>query len=209
MMDGIVSTLGFLMALMGAVIDRNLIVIAVFSEMVAGGISMGFGGYLSTKAQVEFFKNQIRRERREIKELPHVERREIEEIYKAKGFKGEELRMVVDRITSDEEVWLDVMMREELGLVKEAFDDPKGVGISMAISYIVGAIAPIIPFLIYVGTTSLYLSFIFGIITLAIVGWYRARITGKGILSVIEVVLIGVIAASLGYIIGIAIRTMI
>lgn len=209
MMDGIVSTLGFLMALLGALVERNIILIAVFSGMLAGGISMGFGGYLATKSQVEFFNNEIQREEREIKELPHIERREIEAIYKAKGFKDEELRLVVDRITSDEEVWLDVMMREELGLVKESFDEPKRVGMALAISYMVGSFAPIIPFLIDLGETSLYLSFLFGIITLAIVGWYRARITGKGVLSVIEVVLVGVIAATLGYIIGIAIQTVI
>jgi VIT1/CCC1 family predicted Fe2+/Mn2+ transporter len=209
MMDGVVGTVGFLMGLFGATVDIGFVFVAALSATLAGAISMGLGGYLASKAQIEFFVSEFEREKREIKELPHIERREIEEIYRAKGFEGDELRMVVDRITSDEEVWLEVMMIEELGLVKESFDDPKEAGMLLAISYVIGSFAPILPFLFYMGDVTFYLSFVFGVLALVVLGLYRARVTKKGWMGLVEVVLIGVIAAVIGYLLGIAIGSII
>lgn len=209
MMDGSVSTLGLLMGLAGATVDSGFILIAALSAALAGSISMALGGYLASKAQIEFFLSEFERERKEIKELPHIERREIEEIYRAKGFDGDELKMVVDRITSDEEVWLDVMMSEELGLVKESFDDPRDAALMLALSYMIGSIVPTIPFFVYIGSMTYYLSFLFGVVLLVFLGWYRVKVTKKGIMSLIEVVLIGVVAAMIGYGIGIGIGMMV
>jgi len=209
MMDGTVSTLGFLMGLYGATVNAGFVLLAALSATLAGAISMGLGGYLASKAQIEFFMSQFEREKREIEELPHVERREIEEIYKAKGFEGDELRIVVDRITSDKEIWLDVMMSEELGLVKESFDEPKDAGMLLAISYIIGSFVPILPFLFFMGGATIYISFLLGVLTLAVLGWYRARVANKGLMSLVEVVIIGIIAAIIGYLIGIAIGSIV
>jgi len=209
MMDGVVSTLGFLMGLYGATVNPGFVLLAALSATLAGAISMGLGGYLASKAQIEFFMSEFEREKREIEELPHIERREIEDIYRAKGFEGEELRMVVDRITANKEVWLEVMMSEELGLVKESFDEPKDAGVLLAISYVIGSFFPIIPFLLYLGGATIYISFLLGVLTLVVLGWYRARVTKKGLSSLIEVVIIGIIAAVIGYLIGIAIGSMV
>lgn len=209
MMDGVVSTLGFLMGLYGATVNSGFVLLAALSATLAGAISMGLGGYLASKAQIEFFMSQFEREKREIEELPHIERREIEEIYRAKGFEGEELRMVVDRITSDKEIWLDVMMSEELGLVKESFDDPRDAGMLLAVSYIVGSFVPIIPFLFFMGGATIYISFLLGVLTLVVLGWYRAKVANKGWMSLVEVVIIGIIAAVIGYLLGIAIGSIV
>jgi vacuolar iron transporter family protein len=51
------------------------------------------------------------------REYAHQERKEIEVIYRAKRFDDDEdLRRVVDKITSNKEVWLKTMLTEELGL---------------------------------------------------------------------------------------------
>ena len=209
MMDGVVSTVGLLMGMYGATVSSGLVLIAAISATLAGAVSMGFGGYLASKAQIEFFLSEFERERKEIRELPHIERREIEEIYRTKGFDGDELKIVVDRITSDEKVWLDVMMSEELGLVKESFDDPMDAGLMLSLSYTMGSILPIIPFVFYMGDVTFYASFVLGVVALSFLGWYRIRVTRKGITSMIEVVLLGVVAAVVGYIIGIAIGAVI
>jgi hypothetical protein len=51
--------------------------------------------------------------------MPEAERQEVIDIYKAKGFNGYELEVVVNRITSNKQVWLDTMMKDELGLTPE------------------------------------------------------------------------------------------
>ncbi len=53
--DGIVSTIGFLVGIAGAFASRRMCFVAGLAEVLAGSVSMFFGGYLSTKSQQEFF----------------------------------------------------------------------------------------------------------------------------------------------------------
>src|SRR3989338_4659463 len=108
--DGMVSTVGFVVGVAAALSDPRIVLITGLAEVMAGGFSMFFGSYLSTKNQREFFEQEIERERYEIREMPEKEREEIRRIYEAKGFKGGDLEMVVNHITSDNNVWLKCMM---------------------------------------------------------------------------------------------------
>ncbi|MBI3318897.1 MAG: VIT1/CCC1 transporter family protein [Candidatus Omnitrophica bacterium] len=144
--DGLVTSLGFVIGVFGALQENQIILISGVAEATAGALSMGFSAYISSKSQSEFFLAEIQRERREIREMPDKEKEEVRKIYQAKGFSGEELEMVVKRITSNPSVWLRCMMEEELGLIVESFDKPSLVGIITACSYLAAAFLPIIPY---------------------------------------------------------------
>ena len=80
---------------------------------------MAIGTYISSKSEIEHHKSEIEREKWEIEEIPDVEREEIRQVYMKKAdFTEEELNITVNRITSDKKTWLDSMMKEELGLLK-------------------------------------------------------------------------------------------
>ena len=117
--DGSVSTLALLAGVTGGALARGQILVAGFSGVIAGAISMAIGAYISSKSEIEHHQSEIKREEQEIEEIPEVEREEIRQIYMKKAdFAEEELDMIVNRITSDKKIWLDSMMIEELGLLR-------------------------------------------------------------------------------------------
>ena len=76
--------------------------------MFTGAKAMAVQNYLAVKSQRQILESEIRREEFEIEHVPNKERQEVEEIYKLKGFEGSELQKVVDKITSNKEVWLKI-----------------------------------------------------------------------------------------------------
>ncbi len=202
--DGLVTTVGFFSFVAVTFEGTRLLVLAAVAEMLAGSISMFFGGYLSTKAQREFYESEIAREEQEILLLPDKEREEVERVYRAKGFEGAELDMVVDRITSDKDTWLKCMMEEELGLIVDSRDNPLRVGLVIGAAFIVGAVLPLIPL---VGVLPKWYSVetgLFGAIAFAAVGLFgigsaKTKLTRKNwFKSGMENLIIGAIAAGAG-----------
>jgi len=203
MNDGLITTLCFLTGISSTIAHEGVIILAGLAEMVAGALSMALGAYLSTKAQREFFEKEIARERREIEEVPEHEREEVEEIYRSRGFTEEEIAIVTRRITADKEHWLRFMLREELGLIEETFDNPVESGAIMGVSFIIGSLPPFLPYLFLPAGEALPLTIILSILTLFGLGVGKTRVTKSSWLrSGLEVVILGVVAAAIGYGLG-------
>lgn len=93
---------------------------------------MAIGAYISSKSEIEHHQSEIEREKREIEEVPEIEREEIRQIFTKKAdFTEEELSLIANRITEDKKTWLDSMMKEELELFEERFENPVKVGLIM------------------------------------------------------------------------------
>jgi predicted membrane protein (TIGR00267 family) len=211
MNDGLVSTIGFVAGVTAAVMQSRIVLLTGLAEVVAGALSMAIGAYLATKAQREFFEHEIRRERREIEEVPEREAQEIREIFTHLGFLPDEVEMIVRRVTSDKELWVRFMLREELGILEETFDDPKKVGVIMGGSFAVGGAVPILPYFflddVHAGlwaAVALSLLFLFGI------GVGKSRLTKiHWLRSGLEILALGSLAAGLGYLIGMGIGLLV
>lgn len=209
-MDGVITTVGFVTGVAGFTTENSFILAAGVAEILAGGISMSLGSYLSAKSQREFYLKEIAREKREIREIPEQERDEVREIYRAKGFGGEELERVVKRLTADRKVWLRVMVEEELGLIEESMDDPASVGVVTGVSFAAGAFFPLLPYLFTGGALAVALSVVLAVLTLTLLGLGRAFITRRfrpG--TIVEVPLLGLFAAGAGYAIGILLNYLV
>ncbi len=205
--DGLISMIGFIAGLIGANASR-IILVGGFAELIAGAISMALGAYLSTKSQVDFFSHEIEREKREIQMVPERERDELVDIYRDYGFTEEEVQMIVNRITSSEEMWLKFMIKEELGLIEDSFDNPIKNGLITGISFIVGSIPPLLPFLIThflnISPEKAFMPAItLSILSLFLLGVGKARVIGQSVAKGgIEVLSLGLIASVLGFAIG-------
>jgi VIT1/CCC1 family predicted Fe2+/Mn2+ transporter len=144
--DGVISTIGFLAGVTATLGDARTIALAGIAAAIAGAVAMGVGAFVSSKSQRAFFQAEIAREAWEIEHMPDHERQEIREIYEKLGFTPEEVEIVVRRVTSNPELWLRVMSREELGLAEEVFDSPVRVGLVTSLAYQVGALLLLLPY---------------------------------------------------------------
>src|SRR4029077_5194949 len=102
--DGLTATLGVLSGVGGASIAPRVVLIGGLSAMVASGVSMAGGAYLSSKSQREVFEGPLAREGAEVEAMPDLERAELIEIYRSKGLTPDEAATIVGRITSDKKV---------------------------------------------------------------------------------------------------------
>ena len=117
--DGSVTTFAVVAGVVGAALSPSIILILGFANLFADGFSMAIGNYLGTKSQKEYIEKERKREEWEIENLVEQEKQEIRDIYTKKGFKDELLDEIVNVITARRKVWIDTMMREELGLVDD------------------------------------------------------------------------------------------
>ena len=172
--DGLVSVLTLLAGVAGASSDGTTVLIAGVAGLVAGAISMAVGAYVSAKAYRSFYRSEMRKEVEEIREKPEVEREEIREIYRERGFEGELLERVVDTITANPRVWLKVMMSEELGL-SPAFGRPSAAAAVVFVAFLAGGIVPVAPFIFATGFPALLTAFALTAVALMLAGAARSR----------------------------------
>ena len=203
MNDGIVSTLALLAGLIGAYMDKSVIIIAGMAEMFAGAISMSLGTYISTKSQTEFYKREIKRESEDLDKLPKIERSRVRDIYRKKGFEGKELDKIVDKLTSDRELWLDVLVSEELGLKKSKMENALIAGVVMFVAFVFGAFIPLSSFMFVPTEFALKTAVVSSLAILFFAGAGKTHFTGRNwFKSGIEMVVVGAVATFAAFYIG-------
>lgn len=201
--DGLVNVLGVLLGVASATSDSGVVIIAGLAATFAESISMAAVAYASSRAGQDYYQKQLENERREIEELPEVEREEIRLIYMKKGFRGKQLEQIVKKITFNKSVWLEVMMREELGLNEEENAEPVKDGVVVGVSALIGSFIPMVPFFVLPIGNAMITSFTISVITLFAAGVYKARITvGSWLRSGVEMAGVGTLAALAGYAVG-------
>ena len=201
--DGVNTSLGIAAGVGGAAISSDIIILAALVAMFTGAKAMAVQNYLAVKSQIQLLKSEIKREEWEIENKPEDERKEIEDIYKAKGFEGKDLEMIVNKITSDKKVWLETMLTEELNLNLEIPGHPIKSALRMFGSFLVGGILPIIPFFFAEGLIPFFIAIGISLCASFIVGAVKSKMAETSILKGgIEMAGLGTGIALIGYGIG-------
>jgi VIT1/CCC1 family predicted Fe2+/Mn2+ transporter len=214
--DGAVTTFAIVTGVVGASLSPSIIIILGFANLLADGFSMAIGNYLAVKTQNEFIQKERKREEWEIDNRIEEEKQEIREIYSKKGFKDELLDEIVRIITSRRKVWVDTMMREELGLIEGKHSPIASAGNTFVGFNAIGII-PLIPFIaVYLSGSSIAISnaLFYSVLTTAssffLIGGIRGRVVRKPmIISGLNTLLIGGIAAVVSYLVGYALSAVI
>lgn len=201
--DGINTSLGIAAGVGGADVSTNIVILAALVGMFTGAKAMAVQNYLAVKTQRQLLTSEIAREKWEIENKPDDERREIREIYEAKGFSGKDLEMVVDKITSDKKVWLETMLTEELNLNLEIVGSPIKSALRMFVSFLVGGLLPILPFFVFSGLDALFVAIGISVSTSFGVGVIKSKMANTGkIIGGLEMAGLGTGVALIGYGIG-------
>jgi VIT1/CCC1 family predicted Fe2+/Mn2+ transporter len=201
--DGLVNILGIILGIIAGGGSNTVLLTAGFAAAITESISMGAVGYTSAVSEREYYQAERAREQAEIEATPAAERQEIRDIYAAKGFEGELLDRVADTITANRDVWLATMMDEELHLQPVDTPDILRSALVITIATLVGHLIPLLPFLVLPRTPALVVAIVLSGLVLFGVGVYSAKtLVGDWRKSGLQMVVIGLGAAALGFLIG-------
>jgi VIT1/CCC1 family predicted Fe2+/Mn2+ transporter len=203
--DGLVSNFSLVLGMVGADVGSQVVILAGIAGLVAGAFSMASGEYISMQVQREVFEAALHLERRELVEEPDAEREEIEVILRAQGVPVEDAARIAPRVMEDHDLALDLMARQELGLNPDELGSPVGAAASSFASFGVGALMPLLPFLLLGFGAALVTSVALSGLLLFVVGALAARLSGRPTLfGGLRMLLIGAASAAVTYGVGMA-----
>jgi VIT1/CCC1 family predicted Fe2+/Mn2+ transporter len=201
--DGLVSNFSLVLGMAGADVGSQVVILAGVAGLVAGAFSMAAGEYVSMKVQREVFEGMIDLERQEIVEDPEHEQHEVEVILRAQGVPPEDAIRIAERVMEDPELTLDLMARQELGLDPDQLGSPMGAASSSFAAFGVGAVIPLVPFLLFGNSLAIAVSVIVSGLCLFMVGGFAARLSERpALFGAVRMLLIGALAAAVTYGIG-------
>jgi VIT1/CCC1 family predicted Fe2+/Mn2+ transporter len=182
----------------------SVIVTAGLAEIAAGSIAMGLGGYLAAKSDAEHYHSERLREEREVVELAHKEREEVAEVFEGYGLTEAQIAPILDAFQANPKVWVDFMMRFELGLEEP---DPKRAlksAATIAGAYVAGGLIPLAP---YMATADAQRAVVWSVVVtisaLTLFGYIKGRYTGtRPFRSALQTAVIGGIAAAAAFLIA-------
>lgn len=183
--------------------DTNIVLMAGIAGTLASALSMGSGAYLSRKSEREVYEAEIERERREIEENPEEEKHELALFYELKGFTPDEAMAMSERMMLQPEHFLKTLAQEELGLSASSFPNPLKEALSATLATAIGGIIPVLPFLLWSGTTAVVLSLAISTLAHFFVGVLKTLVTGRSWWrSALEMTLVGIVTAAIAFGVG-------
>jgi len=146
-LDGIVTTFAVVSGVEGAELESGVVLILGVVNLLADGFSMATGAYLSAKSEQEYYAKEREREAWEVDHFPQGERMELYELYVRRGYSEEEARQLVEIKSREKVRWVEAMMIEELGLLKDT-RNPLVNGLVTLVAFVVVGIVPLLTYLV-------------------------------------------------------------
>ncbi|MDP2599966.1 MAG: VIT1/CCC1 transporter family protein [Deltaproteobacteria bacterium] len=202
--DGIVTTFAIVAGVAGAELSSGIVIILGMANLLGDGFSMAVGNFLATRTERQQKHKARRMEEEHIAEIPEGEKEEIRQIFLRKGFTGKDLDRAVEIITSDERLWVETMLKEELGMTLGG-PSPVRAGLSTFIAFVLFGFLPLLTFIAaYFYPAGIKDPFLTGSIITGIaffaVGALKSRfVDEKWHWSGLETLLVGGTAAALAY----------
>jgi VIT1/CCC1 family predicted Fe2+/Mn2+ transporter len=206
-LDGIVTTFAIVSGVAGAELGSDVILILGLANPSADGLSMAAGAYLSSKSEREYYQREREREMWEVEHFPDGERIELEELYRAKGYHPEDAVALASIHSSDENLWVDEMMVQELRLLPDE-RTPVFSALATLGSFIVAGSVPLVIYFLGLfmsvdPATSFAISIVLSAVALFGLGAAKVLVTrGSWQQSGFEMLLVGGLAAGVAYLVG-------
>ncbi|RZS18436.1 hypothetical protein BHM03_00050702 [Ensete ventricosum] len=215
--DGLTVPFALAAGLSGANAPSSLILTAGLAEVAAGAISMGLGGsvtssavpfpavalmYLAAKSEADHYIRELKREQEEIITVPDTEAAEVGELLSQYGLEPHEYGPICVSVICG--------FRFELGLEKP---DPRRAlesAVTIALSYVVGGMVPLLPY-VFIPTAlkAMFTSIGLTLVALLFFGYIKGRFTGsRPFLSAVQTAFIGALASAAAYALAKAVQAV-
>ncbi len=201
--DGLVSNVGLILGVAGASASSDAVLVAGVAGLIAGAASMAAGEFVSMRAQQELLERELTLERDQILKNPNKEAVELSLIYQSRGVAPGTAERVAADLMSDPDRALEAHAREELGIDPSELGSPIGAAAGSSAAFGVGALVPLVPWIVSGGTAAVIASVILAVLAAAGLGLAVASMTGKSkVMAVGRQVGVAIAAAAFTYAVG-------
>ena len=209
--DGIVTTFAVVAGTVGAHLQGYIVIILGIANLLGDGISMATGAYLSLKAERDQYKRLHGAELAEIRKNPESQRACVRDALRSKGLDEANVEAALAALTSKEGVWVETILKECHGIVRESSEQPLLHGIMTFCSFVVFGSIPLLPYIFQAGIDYRFRIAIVSTFTaLAILGLTRSSITRQNhFFSLVQMVGVGAIATGAAYFIGVLLQPLV
>jgi vacuolar iron transporter family protein len=201
--DGLAAVFGIVAGVAGATNGSSAVLTAGLAGAIASALSMATGAFLAERSEAEVAAANIERERQEIAAHPEEEKEELSLFYQLKGVDEATADLLAEQLSKNPDAMLKALAVEEFGITGEGGGDPVQASIAAGLSTAVGAIIPVIPFMITTGTPAIIAAAVVSLVAHFLVGAAKSLVTLRSWWSAgLEMTLAGVIVGGALYIIG-------
>jgi VIT1/CCC1 family predicted Fe2+/Mn2+ transporter len=201
--DGLVSNVSLIIGFAAGGVDASVVRLAGIAAAVAGAASMAAGEWVSISAQNELVEREMALELRELKIHPEAETSELAAMYRQHGMSREQAAASAREVMRDPERAVIVHAREEFGLDAGNLPNPLQIGLISLITFLAGAMLPVLPWIFASGSAAKCSSVIVAIVAASIAGYVIGQQAERSkISSAARQVAIMLLAVGVTYIIG-------
>jgi len=163
--------------------DTNVVIYGGFAELIAGGISMGLGGYLGAKSEAEAYQAALSMTKAIVENDHEKASSLVRETFTQYDFADSALDSVIASLLAEPNQMVEFIMRFHHQLAEADFAPSKAYisGLTISAGYFFGGLVALIPYLFL---TSLHSAFTGSVIVMAIAlflfGWAKTALVGEG-----------------------------
>jgi VIT1/CCC1 family predicted Fe2+/Mn2+ transporter len=202
-LDGLVTNVSLIAGVGGGGVSSHTVILTGLAGLVAGSFSMATGEYISVTSQNELVDAEVANERRAMRADPEGEKAELSQLFADRGVDPDLATQVVEQISRNPETALALHAREELGVDPHELPSPWVAAGSSFLSFAVGALVPLLPYLF--GADSLWLALVLAAVVALAGGAVVARLTERPMVrGALRQFLLGALAAGATYLVGMA-----
>jgi vacuolar iron transporter family protein len=200
-MDGLVTNVSLISGVGGGGVSSHTVVLTGLAGLVAGAFSMATGEFISVSSQNELVGAEVEVEKQQMKDDPRGEQAELSRLFAERGVDPDLAAQVVAQISRDPETALRLHAREELGVDPDELPSPWVAAGSSFLSFAVGALVPLVPYLL--GAPWLWLTLLVAAAVALAGGAVVARLTDRSAWrGAMRQFLLGAVAAAATYLVG-------
>jgi VIT1/CCC1 family predicted Fe2+/Mn2+ transporter len=206
-MDGLVTNVSLIAGVGGGGGSQHAIMLTGLAGLAAGAFSMAAGEYVSVLSQNELVESEVDKERVELTNNAAAEQLELVGMLRRRGISAATARLAAAEISAHPEKALAVHAFEELGVNPAELPSPFVAAGASLVSFSVGALIPLLPYAL--GFDALAVALGLSALAAIVGGGMVARLTARPFWrGALRQLLLGVIAATFTYLIGLAIGGM-
>eukprot|EP01084_Bolivina_argentea_P208468 355409_1 len=210
-LDGIITTFAIVAGIAGADLSTEVILVLGFANLIADGLSMGIGDYLSEVSEIEYINSEKEREEWEFNNFKEGEIQEMIEIYQEKGIKLNDAQLMLTTMSKYPEFFVKHMMIEELELQPPSGDErPAMAGFVTLLSFLCFGCVPLLSYVAFASIEfegnydpKFIISIVLTVCTLFGLGVFKGKLTESSMIkSGCFITINGVGAAAAAYLIA-------